>query len=90
MKFQIAGQEVVVHVDDYIPVRSGWNSEQCAHTGSNSCDYPVYAKSTKPGEIWPMIAEKAWAKLVGSYAAIEGGSTSWVMNHLTNDPNETY
>lgn len=38
------------------------------------------------GEIWPMIFEKAWAKLVGSYAAIEGGNNVWTMTHMTNDP----
>jgi len=32
--------------------------------------------------------EKAWAKLVGSYAAIEGGSSWWTLMHLTNDPTE--
>lgn len=40
------------------------------------------------GEIWPMIMEKAWAKLVGSYAAIEAGSNWWTMIHMTNDPVE--
>ena len=35
-----------------------------------------------------MIMEKAWAKLVGSYAAIEGGSGRWTMNQMTNDPFE--
>jgi len=42
------------------------------------------------GEIWPMIMEKAWAKLVGSYSAIEGGNPSWTMEHLTNDPIENF
>ena len=40
------------------------------------------------GEIWPMIMEKAWAKLVGTYGAIEGGSNWWTMIHMTNDPVE--
>jgi len=40
------------------------------------------------GEIWPMIMEKAWAKLVGSYGAIESGTNLWTMEHLTNDPVE--
>jgi hypothetical protein len=38
------------------------------------------------GEIWPMIMEKAWAKLVGSYGAAEGGNNWWTMEHMTNDP----
>jgi len=35
-----------------------------------------------------MIMEKAWAKLIGSYAAMEAGSSSMVLTHLTNDPVE--
>jgi len=46
----------------------------------------MYASSSHYGEIWPMIAEKAWAKLVGSYGASIGGSNRWVLNHVTNDP----
>ena len=49
---------------------------------------PVYADSMYEGEIWPMIMEKAWAKLVGTYAAIEGGNNWWTLIHLTNDPTE--
>lgn len=34
-----------------------------------------------------MIAEKAWAKLHGTYHAIgNGGSNLQVLSHLTNDP----
>jgi len=33
-----------------------------------------------------MIAEKAWAKLVGSYGAMVGGSNEWVLSHVTDDP----
>jgi len=34
--------------------------------------------------------EKAWAKLVGSYKAIELGSMRWTMTHMTNDPVENF
>lgn len=47
--------------------------------------WPVYAKSSYYGEIWPMIAEKAWAKLVGTYKATAGGNAKWVLDHLTDD-----
>ena len=74
-----AGKQVLVHVDDLIPAsqqtrfgRSGW--------------FPTYANSLFDGEIWPIIAEKVWAKIGGSYAKIAAGAPSWVLSHLTNDP----
>lgn len=67
MKFYINGEEKFVYVDDYVPTRNG---------------QPIYASSTNPGTIWPMIAEKAWAKLYGSYANSEGGNTKTVMSYL--------
>jgi len=33
-----------------------------------------------------MIAEKAWAKLTGSYAGMEGGDNRTVLSLVTNDP----
>ena len=48
--------------------------------------WPPYAHSSVEGEIWPMIAEKIWAKMTGSYANAEAGASSWIMEHLTGDP----
>jgi len=47
---------------------------------------PTYAHSAVYGEIWPMIAEKAWAKLTGSYGGMNAGMMDWVLAHVTNDP----
>jgi hypothetical protein len=33
-----------------------------------------------------MVAEKAWAKLLGSYANSESGWNAWVLRYLTDDP----
>jgi len=90
MKFWIDGEPVVVTVDDYVPTR--YDSVQ--HKGLNDGAYtdgwyPYYATSANWGEIWPMIAEKAWAKLVGTYKATAGGQAQWVAQHLTDDPTET-
>jgi hypothetical protein len=35
---------------------------------------PVYAKLSPGGGLWPLILEKAYAKLLGSYANIKGNS----------------
>ena len=59
MKFFLAGEERLVYVDDYLPVRHG--------------DL-TYAHSSVKGELWQALAEKIWAKLVGSYAAGEAGT----------------
>lgn len=77
IKFNVGGKDAYVTVDDYVPV---------VMKGGKLL--PVYADSMYEGEIWPMIMEKAWAKLVGSYAAIESGNSWWTLSHLTNDPVE--
>ena len=78
VKFNVNGKDAFVTVDDYVPVVKNWD-------GSYK---PVYANSMHEGEIWPCIFEKAWAKLVGTYEAIEGGSNWWTLTHMTNDPTE--
>lgn len=50
---------------------------------------PLYAGSRIPGEIWPMIAEKAYAKAAGTYGAIgNGGHVGNVLSQLSDDPFE--
>ena len=71
MKFHIGGEERLVYVDDNLPTRNG---------------RLTYANSRIEGELWPPLAEKIWAKLVGSYAAIEAGNSVWVLKYLTDDP----
>lgn len=79
MKLQVNGEMVVVHVDDYIPVRKTYRFGRSGY-------FPPYANSKVEGEIWPMIAEKIWAKVNGSYSNIESAAPSWAFSHLTNDP----
>lgn len=57
--FYVNGTKTPVIVDDYFPVTE-WGS--------------LAFSSSKDGEIWVSILEKAWAKLHGSYARVEGGS----------------
>ncbi len=51
MIFYINGLEQAVIVDDHIPVRD-WQ--------------PCFA-TTKSGELWVILLEKAWAKINGTY-----------------------
>ena len=60
VSFYLNGIETPVIVDDHFPVRYG---------------KPAFA-STRDGELWVMLLEKAWAKLQGSFARTIGGLTS--------------
>ena len=83
MKLYMNGRPIVVHVDDFIPVKESWKFGRSGY-------FPPYAGSSVEGEIWPMIGEKIWAKLTGSYANAESGAVSWVLGHVTNDYNFQY
>eukprot|EP01013_Petalomonas_cantuscygni_P043810 TRINITY_DN8485_c0_g1_i1.p1 TRINITY_DN8485_c0_g1~~TRINITY_DN8485_c0_g1_i1.p1 ORF type:complete len:529 (+),score=48.38 TRINITY_DN8485_c0_g1_i1:73-1659(+) len=45
---------------------------------------PLFAHPS-PGELWVPLLEKAFAKHLGSYAALEGGHPSWALEALTGD-----
>ena len=83
MHININGKKTIVHVDDRIPVKKIYRFGRRDY-------FPPYANSKIEGEIWPMIAEKIWAKLTGSYANAESGASSWVLKHFTNDPAKQY
>lgn len=57
LRFQ--GEWVPVVIDDWIP---------CESPGK-----PAFATSRKGNELWVSILEKAYAKMHGSYEALEGG-----------------
>ena len=75
VKFFINGNLTSVIVDDYIP---------CKADGT-----PAFATG-REGEIWVFILEKAWAKLHGSYARVEGGLPCFASSHLTGLPSESF
>ena len=65
---------VIVVIDDFFPV-------------DNMKTYPYVQIGVAPDgikEVWPMIIEKAYAKLGGGFPAIEGGLVADALQTLTN------
>jgi hypothetical protein len=71
MSFFINGVVSPMIVDDHVPVHNG---------------KPCFS-STKDGEMWAMLLDKAWAKLQGSYARTEGGHCGDAATYLMGCPN---
>jgi len=71
----INGQEQWVIMDDYIPTKN---------------DRPVFVHSKSDGEMWPSLLEKAWAKVVGSYARVEFGRPADAALTLLGVPGKLY
>ena len=73
VRFWIRGKPWLVNVDDRVPFLPG-------------TDTPAHARISQYNSFWPLIAEKAWAKINGGY--IEGGNgfASNAMRALTGVP----
>ncbi|EKX32896.1 hypothetical protein GUITHDRAFT_120920 [Guillardia theta CCMP2712] len=79
VKFFLNGKWVTVLIDDRFPcVRRGslWYPIFCGFK-----DHSGQEVNTK--ELWPLVFEKAWAKLHLSYEATAGGLTADTTNYLT-------
>ncbi|KAK6145065.1 hypothetical protein DH2020_021885 [Rehmannia glutinosa] len=74
VRFCIQGEWVPVVVDDWIP---------CELPGK-----PAFATSRKGNELWVSLLEKAYAKLHGSYEALEGGLVQDALVDLTGGAGE--
>ncbi|KAJ7531630.1 hypothetical protein O6H91_14G051800 [Diphasiastrum complanatum] len=74
VRFCIQGEWVPVVVDDWIP---------CEAAGK-----PAFATSRKKNELWVSILEKAYAKLHGSFEALEGGHVQDALVDLTGGAGE--
>jgi len=81
MRLWMNGKRVVVHVDDWLPAReyTTATSYGAPLPYNEEGTWPAFAYSTVKGELWPMIAEKVWAKLEGSYERIAGGDPQQVL-----------
>ena len=66
---------IVIHVDDYFPTNrnKSYNFVKCSGSNQNNIK-----------EVWPIILEKAYAKLYGSFKFIEGGHIDEALSDITN------
>ena len=62
---------VKITIDDQIPYMKNQNK-------------PIFAQC-QDNEIWPLLLEKAFAKFVGDYSKLKGGSIAWGLQALTGD-----
>eukprot|EP00900_Chrysochromulina_parva_P012449 jgi/Chrpa1/21204/Chrysochromulina_OHIO_Genome00006541-RA len=69
------GEWVEVSVDTLIPC--------------NEESQPIFAHGKDPSELWVPLLEKAYAKLHGSYEALDGGSVSAALVDLTGGVGES-
>ena len=71
-----SGRKITVVVDDYIACREGQSIP--AFTKGNGC------------ELWVLLAEKAYAKIHGSFKRIVSGKAYIAMADLTGAPSYLY
>ena len=84
VKFYVNGKWLTVIVDDYFPCvidEIGTAEQSFRPLFASSQAHEGQESGVK--EVWPMVLEKAWAKLHGSYEATAGGQTADTLNYLT-------
>lgn len=69
-RFYKNGQWHDIVVDDQLPCQPGFPQ-------------PLFAHSAQQGELWPSLMEKAYAKLHGTYFALDGGNVVEALVDLT-------
>lgn len=76
VKFFVMGKWITVAVDDLFPTKAAGASRASLLFASPRSDTDVK-------EIWPMVMEKAWAKLHGSYECTDAGDNHDALQYLT-------
>jgi len=74
--FTLGGQERAVAVDDALPV----------HRRDMS---PVFVSYNDGHDFWPIVLEKAWAKVYGSFKGIEAGTGYEALKAISQAPMQT-
>ena len=77
VSFWIRGKWRMVWVDSYFPC---YRPSSKSHRNKHRL---IFAGAMDQKEIWPLVVEKAFAKLSGSYEAISGGHISKALELLT-------
>ena len=70
-------QPVKISIDDRFPCLKDNNMPMFSNPGEN-------------GHIWVCLLEKAFAKMAGSYAALEGGHALWALEAMTGNEVRKY
>ncbi|CAD7942226.1 unnamed protein product [Amoebophrya sp. A25] len=70
------GSWVSFAIDDKIP---------CVEDSPGSGNWRPMFTGLRNGELWPLLLEKAFAKMCGSYRALEGGNALWALQAMTGD-----
>eukprot|EP00418_Pyrodinium_bahamense_P068863 CAMPEP_0179076610 /NCGR_PEP_ID=MMETSP0796-20121207/34189_1 /TAXON_ID=73915 /ORGANISM="Pyrodinium bahamense, Strain pbaha01" /LENGTH=764 /DNA_ID=CAMNT_0020773867 /DNA_START=59 /DNA_END=2353 /DNA_ORIENTATION=+ len=72
VKFLLTGMPVLVAVDEMFPVSPQGK--------------PVFVKYSDSLNLWPMVLEKAWAKVFGSFKGVEAGVGPEAFKAITQAP----
>ena len=80
VKFYVMGKWITVVVDDLFPMS---NISKTSKQQQWSFIFASPKRSSPVKEIWPMVMEKAWAKLHGSYEATDAGDNHDALECLT-------
>jgi hypothetical protein len=80
VKFFVMGKWITVIVDDFFPMS---NKSQCLRAQEWDFIFSAPKKRSVNKEIWPMVMEKAWAKLHGSYESTDAGENHDALEYLT-------
>ena len=71
VKFFKNGYTEVIIVDDYFPAYAGG-------------DWAFVKGNEEGNELWPMVLEKAYAKMYGTYNYIEAGKVQYALSDMTD------
>jgi len=73
MNVRVMNKPYVVTIDDYLPVK-------------RTTDILAMARGSSDNDFWVPLAEKAFAKLYGTYASMNGGDSEETWRMINGAP----